>query len=160
MRDRQPNLRRVLAGQRDDLRKLLRAELTRRAAALLVREHLDHQCLELLLGRFAALLSFGKPRALPVPAVPPPQDPLGGNPQRRRLLDRRPAARRPQHDLDTLRESPLHGALPVQPLKDSTLPRQQFERRSLSSHSPTLILSISQRYSLPLPPATTSTALA
>lgn len=67
--------------------------------------------------------AFGEPRALPVPAVPPPQDPLGANPQRPRLLDRRPAARRPQHDLDTLRESPLDGALPVQPLKDSTLPR-------------------------------------
>lgn len=134
--DRQPELRRVLAGQRDDLCELLGAELTRRATALLVAQDIDDQPLELLVGRLGAPLRFGEALALVAPAVPPTQDPLRVNAERHRLLDRRPAGGRPQHDLDALRESPLDGALAIQPLEDRALAGQQFEGRSGPSHVP------------------------
>lgn len=140
MRDRQPELRRVLAGQRDDLCELLSAELAWRAATLLVGQYLDDQRLELLIRRLRAPLRIGEAQTLVAPAVSPPQDPLRVNPKRRGLLDRLLARRRPDHDLYTLRESPFYGALPVQPLEDRALTREQFERRSTSSHGPTLIL--------------------
>jgi hypothetical protein len=116
VRDRQPDLRRVLTGKRDDLCELLGAELARRAAALPVGQHVDDERLELLVGRFFAPLRVGEARLLVVPAVSPAQDPLRINPERRRLHDRRLAGRGPEHHLDALGQSPLDRALPAQPL--------------------------------------------
>ena len=155
MRDRQPELRRVLAGQRDDLCKLLSAELARRARTLLVGQYIDDQRLKLLVGHFLAELRVGEARTVFAPAVSPAQDPLRVNPEGRGLLDGLFAGRRPEHDLDALRESPLDGTLSVQPLEDRALTREQFERRSTSSHSPTLIPSPPPRNFLAFPPATT-----
>jgi hypothetical protein len=88
VRDRQPELRRVFTGQRDDLCELLGPELARRTAALSVRQHVDDERLELLVTRVFAPLRVREARTLVVPAVSPTQDPLRVNPERRRLFDR------------------------------------------------------------------------
>lgn len=89
MSDGQPELAGLLACQRDDLRELLRSELSRRAAPLLVGQHADDQCLQLLVRRFRVPLRLGDPRARLEPTMPPPQDSLRINPERCRLLHRR-----------------------------------------------------------------------
>ena len=153
--DRKAELRRVLAGQRNDLCELLGAELARRAATRLVGQHVDDQRLELLVGRLLAPLRIGEAFALVAPTVSPAQDPLWVNPECGCLLDRRLARSGPKHYLDALRDSPLDGALSVQPLEDRALTRGKFERWSASSHSPTLILATPRRNFLALPPART-----
>jgi hypothetical protein len=71
VRDRQSEIRRVFAGQRDNVRKLLGTELARRATALFVGQHVDDQLRELLVGRLLTPLSLDQARTLVAPAVSP-----------------------------------------------------------------------------------------
>jgi len=95
------------------MRELLRGELSRRAAALLIGQHVDNQRLQLLVRRFPRPLCLRQAGALVAPPVPPPQDSLRIDTKCCRLLDRRFPAGRPQHYLDALRQSALDGPLSV-----------------------------------------------
>ena len=123
MRDWLPEFHRVLAGQRDDLRELLGAELARRAAALPIGERVDNQLLKLRVGRLLGPFGVSELRVLVPPPMAPAQNPLRIHTERRSLLDRRAPRGRPQHDLNPLGESPLGRSLAAQPLEDRALPR-------------------------------------
>ena len=70
MRDRQAALRGLLAGERDDRRHLLRGELGRCSASLVICQHGQDQLLKILV-RSAFVFGVGKGRSRLGPSVSP-----------------------------------------------------------------------------------------
>lgn len=139
MRHRHAQLAGRAARQGDQIGQLLRRELARAAAALLIAEHLDDGGLQHLIGlrgRGCELLArLGEP-------LSPARHPLRVDAQLRRHVDGRASLGALEHDLHALGEAALERAQPAKLVEDVALRRKQLDRGSASTHAATLIPSI------------------
>ena len=79
----------------------------------------------------------------------------GARPREAARIELRDATLRDENDLNAFSQPSLERARARQPFKDHPLSWMQLDRRSASTHRPTLILRIGERKFLKLPPART-----
>jgi hypothetical protein len=127
VRHRQTEALGLLACQRDQLGKLLSREGRRRSAAVRVRQNLEDDGLQLVVGHIGRL-GGGELVGSLCPASAPTADTLRVDTQGRGLLDTPLALRGSEHDLDPLYEPAFECTGPRQPLKDETLAWRQTDR--------------------------------
>jgi hypothetical protein len=135
MRHRQPQLLGVLARQGEQLRQLLGRELARCAAAILIGEYFDDHRFEPFIADVRRL-GRRQPLAGCRPTLTPASYALRVNRHGVRLRHVRRTISASQHDLNTFREPPLDGPRSRQALQNRSLPRENLDRRGLSTHAP------------------------
>jgi hypothetical protein len=138
----------IFAGQGNDRCHLLGGELAARAAAVLVREQLEDQFLQLA-GSRPLRHRLGQAVLLVDPSSAPTTNALRVDFKLCRLLRAQPSARRHQDDADPLGEVLAQRPGPFESLKYLTDKRVQNNRRCPTRHARLLVPSTSEILILP-----------